>query len=248
MKIALKKTSLVDFPGRPGAVFFFTGCNLRCPWCQNQELIELSASTQITELIDLEKGLEHIVKRRSVLGGVVLSGGEPTMQRELPGITEEIKRLGLLVKLDTNGMNPDMLSLLFAKRVTHPDYIALDLKLAPHRYMELLPASQKEICSFNPGEALIESAALIRASGISHEYRTLALPDGVITEKDIEALAPLTDDAPWYFRPFRPGNCLDPAWDSYNEPGAASVKSLAHKAHELGKNAASWQPEPASHP
>jgi len=214
---------MLDYPGRLSSVFFFQGCNLRCPWCHNSELITSKADNLISE----EDALAHIRKRRSVLGGVVLSGGEPCHYEGLPGLIEKIKGFELPVKLDTNGTLPAMLENLFSREETRPAFLSLDLKIAPSRYGE-------------PGEKLLQSASLIRESGIEHEYRTLALPGGFITGEDIEALAPLADNAPWYFRPFRAGNCFDPVWDSLQEkPDEAEtrVKALAEKARELGKNA-----------
>ena len=163
-----------------------------------------------------------------------MSGGEPCLCRGLPDIITEIKKLALPVKLDTNGMFPEMLEKLFGREGTRPDYIALDLKVAPARYAELIPEkTRNDLC-----EKLIKSAALIRSSGISHEYRTLALPGGYISTEDIEVLAHLADNAPWYFRPFVGGNCLDPAWDILEEPVAearARLEALAGRARELGK-------------
>ena len=255
-KILLRKTSLVDYPGRISSVLFFYGCNLRCPWCHNHELFEATGEVDPDSLVTFEGALTHIRKRRSVLGGVVLSGGEPCCQAELPDIIREIKKLSLPVKLDTNGMFPAMLKELFNSKETKPDFIALDLKIAPYRYGELIalekvknhgaarsfnktsPASSVKLDDEIP-DNLIQSAALIREAGIEHEYRSLALPGGYFTEKDIEALAPLTDTAPWHFRPFRGGNCLDPAWDKLEEPVAearARAEVLAAKARELGKN------------
>ena len=200
---------------------------MRCPWCHNRELITGEAQ----DLTGIEDGLAHIRKRRSVLGGVVLSGGEPCLCEELPLIISEIKKIPLPVKLDTNGMFPAMLEKLFSRAETRPDYIALDLKIAPVRYVEL--ALEEE-----SGNNLTQSAALIRESGTAHEYRTLALPGGFIGAEDIEALAPLADNALWYFRPFAGGNCLDPAWDGLEEPAEearARLEALAEKARELGK-------------
>ena len=244
VKIALLKTSLNDYPGLVSSVFFFPSCNLRCPWCHNRDLVLGTA-----ELISIDEGLAHISKRRSVLGGVVLSGGEPCLNPELPDIIREIKNirlpagnLSLSVKLDTNGMFPRILEKLFSQEETRADYIALDLKTAPRRYRELLPAGNRQVSEsklFSPEEALTQSAALIRSSRIAHEYRSLALPNGFFTEKDIEALAPLVDNAPWYFRPFKAGNCLDPAWDSLEEnskDASSRADVLAIKARELGKN------------
>jgi pyruvate formate lyase activating enzyme len=226
----LRKTSLVDFPGKVSSVFFFSGCNLRCPWCHNPDLVTGGAQG----LIDPDTALAHIRKRRSVLGGVVLSGGEPCLHGELPEIIAEIKKLSLPVKLDTNGTVPDMLEKLIGSDETRPDYIALDLKIAPSRYAEIAVTPGQA-----PGDNLIKSAAIIRQSGIAHEYRTLALPSNHITGEDIEALIPLVDNAPWHFRLFRGGNCLDPAWDNLEENAAKArekAESLALNAREFGNN------------
>jgi pyruvate formate lyase activating enzyme len=232
VKVLLKKTSLVDFPGRVSSALFIEGCNLRCPWCHNRELV-LGETLNSTSP---EECLAHLRKRRSVLEGVVLSGGEPCFWDELPAFIGEIKKISLPIKLDTNGMFPAMLEKLFSREETRPDFIALDLKIAPSRYGELTGSASK---SSQIGDTLIQSAALIRASGITHEYRTLALPGGNITEKDIEELAPLADNSPWNFRPFRGGNCLDPSWDRLEEPDLEArirAETLAKKAREMGKN------------
>ncbi|MDR0761118.1 MAG: radical SAM protein, partial [Treponema sp.] len=179
--------------------------------------------------------LDHILKRRSVLGGVVLSGGEPTVHAGLGEIIRRIKALGVPVKLDTNGMNPSALERLFCREETRPDYIALDLKLPPERYGKLVPQSAPQTALPGSGEALAKSAALIRASGIDHEFRSLAFPNRYLRPEEIPAMAALVDDAPWYFRAFRPGNCLDPAWDSLDAPGPEETAALARKAREAGK-------------
>jgi len=225
IRIQLRKTSFVDYPGRISSVFFFYGCNLRCPWCHNRQLITGALEGDIS----LEDGLAHLHKREQVLGGVVLSGGEPCLYPDLPDIISEIKKTALPVKLDTNGMVPSLLEKLFAKEESRPDYIALDLKIAPERYVNL---TEKVT---DTSSLLRQSAEIIHKAGISHEYRTLALPEDFISEEDIEALAPLADDSPWYFRPFSGGNCLDPAWDDLESPSAGKVEALAKKARELGK-------------
>jgi pyruvate formate lyase activating enzyme len=225
--VNLRKTSLVDYPGRISAVIFLPGCNLRCPWCQNRELVLSEGPAGIT----LEEALGLIKRRRKLLGGVALSGGEPTLHRDLGDLIGKLHGIGLPVKLDTNGMNPPLLGELLGDRVSRPDYIALDLKLAPRRYIELLPPGRP---AFNPAAALAESAALIRSSGIPREYRSLALPG--FGPGDIEALAPLAEGGPWYFRPFAPGNCLDSAWNSLPPTGEKETAALAEAARRLGKN------------
>ena len=248
-KILLRKTSLIDYPGYVSSVLFFSGCNLRCPWCHNRELILGEGET----CVSVEACLAHIYKRKNVLGGVVLSGGEPCLWDDLGDLIQEIKKLSppgsgapLSVKLDTNGMFPSLLEKIFSREENRPDYIALDLKVAPDRYRELLPAGGMNLNNTDPGELLRKSAALIRSSGIDHEYRSLALPGNFFTENDVEALAPLVNDAvkeadkfPWYFRPFAGGNCLDPAWNNFEEPAGeatARAAALAEKARELWKN------------
>jgi len=174
----------------------------------------------------LAEALAHIEKRSNVLGAVVLSGGEPTLFPDIGELISRIKSLGLKAKLDTNGLRPDVLENLFAAEATRPDYIAMDLKTSPEKYVNLL-ATKTETA--DPGEALKRSAALIRASGIAHEFRSInlpckatllqdnaVLPDGgkmYFGEEDRAALAELADGSPWRIRPFVPGNCLDPAWD-----------------------------------
>jgi pyruvate formate lyase activating enzyme len=243
-RITLRKTSLIDYPGLVSAVIFFSGCNLRCPWCYNRELVDLKTPKQEGAIlgekvshvpvsggvpfISLDNALAHIEKRRKVLGGVVLSGGEPTLFAGLGELIRRLKSLGLKVKLDTNGTQPDVLETLFCTEKTRPDYVAMDLKLAPERYVELLafavddePAGGIGAVSAKlaPGAAVKKSAALIRASGIEHEFRSLALPAPYFDESDIIALKPLASGSFWRVRPFVPGNCLNPAWNAYEEGG-----------------------------
>jgi len=227
-RIQLRKTSFVDYPGRISSAFFFYGCNLRCPWCHNRQLI-IGGGEKNTSI---EAGLAHLRKRRPVLGGVVLSGGEPCLYADLPDIIKEIKKTGLPVKLDTNGMFPSLLENLFCREESRPDYVALDLKIAPNRYRYLLPQGAE---ASDPAPLLTQSARLISQAGISHEYRSLALGGAYFSESDIEELAPFADKSPWYFRPFSGGNCLDPAWDTIEKPSAERVEELAKKARELGK-------------
>ncbi|GHV16095.1 anaerobic ribonucleoside-triphosphate reductase activating protein [Spirochaetia bacterium] len=227
--MSLRKTSLVDYPGKVAATLFFPGCNLRCPWCHNRDLV-LREKAPGTDLVSLAEALSHIEKRRAVLGGVVLSGGEPCLFTGLADLIRHIKQMGLAAKLDTNGMVPQVLARLFQDEAARPDYIALDLKLAPERYGELLSG---RATMANPGEALKKSADLIRTSGITHEFRSLALPNGFFGPADIEALIPLAGNGTWHIRTFRPGNCLDPAWDELPGTGRGEAEALERMAREI---------------
>jgi pyruvate formate lyase activating enzyme len=231
--VSLRKTTLVDYPGRLALAIFFPFCNLRCPWCHNGALLDGTAERG--GLLALEAALLLIKKRAPVLGGVVLSGGEPTLYKKLPALIGEIKKLNLSVKLDTNGSNPAMLEKILKE--CPPDFIALDLKIAPARYAELALSASAE--TENIAEKLISSAELIRESGIDCEMRSLALPGGKFTAADIDALSPLAASAPWIFRAFRPGSCLDPSWNDFQATQAETVEAFAAYARSLGKNASS---------
>ena len=228
--IVLRKTSFLDYPGLISAVIFFPGCNLHCPWCHNRELVlntgmYKTGNDNKTDYIGLDNALLHIKDRKNVLGGVVLSGGEPTLYSGLGELVSAIKTMGLKCKLDTNGLLPDILETLIKIDETKPDYIAMDLKTSPFRYWELL---EKTVYPGNPEEAIQRSAALIRASGIEHEFRSINLPESTYSgqdhffgEKEKAAIALLAGDSVWNIRPFLPGNCLDPAWNhssQTNEP------------------------------
>jgi pyruvate formate lyase activating enzyme len=232
-KVGFRKTTLVDYPGQVAAAIFFPFCNMRCPWCHNGKLIVGEDGAEDgEELIPLNDVLLQIEKRKHVLGGVVLSGGEPTLYPPLPKLISEIKKLGLAVKLDTNGTTPDVLSQLLLSLETKPDYIACDLKIAPKRYAELCGgAEQKDLAA-----KLDESAEIIRQSGIEHEFRSLTLDPAFFSNTDIDSLAPLAGNSPWHFRPFRPGACLDEAWNEKSATTDEEHKKYVGYAQGLGKN------------
>jgi pyruvate formate lyase activating enzyme len=226
--ITLRKTSLIDYPGKISAVLFFSGCNLSCPWCHNSELVQ----GKLKDGVSLDEALLFLEKRKNVLEAVVLSGGEATLNKALPELITAIKKRNLLIKLDTNGMQPNMLEHLFQNDATKPDYIALDLKVPPNRYIKLAKNQSK----IDIGKLLKKSAALISRSEIEHEFRTLILPNNYLAENDIEAMAELVDDAPWIFRAFASGNCLDEAWNDYPSIFFDEHHPLIQRATSLGKN------------
>jgi pyruvate formate lyase activating enzyme len=211
MKAAFRKTSLVDYPGKVAAVLFFCGCNLRCPWCYNWELVTAPPE----DLTGLDEAFALIEKRKHLLGGVVLSGGEPTLIKELPEIIAVIKSLGLPVKLDTNGMLPDILKKICGNKDTVPNFIAMDIKLPPERYTELMAQKENVLdLSRTAASKIMESVSFIRESGIEHEFRALTLPAPYFSEKDLAAIKTLADET-LKIRPFRGGNCLDKTWNQY---------------------------------
>lgn len=127
--LGLSKTTLLDFPGHVAATLFIGGCNFRCPYCHNRDIVLKNES-----LIPLttEEIFAFLKKRRNVLTGVCITGGEPTLYPDLPDLIRQIKELGYLVKLDSNGTNPQMLHYLIDSGLI--DYCAMDIKNAPEKY------------------------------------------------------------------------------------------------------------------
>lgn len=163
MNIAgLIKSSLIDFPDKIAAVIFTQGCNFRCGFCHNPELLPFLDTPLMTE----EEVFGFLEKRLGKLDGAVISGGEPTTQPDLDIFVEKIKILGYILKLDTNGSNPKVLEKLFAKNLI--DYIAMDIKGDLDQY--------RNICGFKNYKSILESINLIIASGIDYEFRTTVLP------------------------------------------------------------------------
>ena len=157
----LNKTTLLDFPEHVAATVFTGGCNFCCPFCHNGDLV---LRPQGYPRIDEEEVLAFLKKRRGVLSGVCITGGEPTLQKDLPAFMKKVKELGYLVKLDTNGYRPDVLKGLMDAGL--PDYVAMDIKNSRKRYPETTGKDNLDV-------ALIEkSAELLMTGSIPYEFRT----------------------------------------------------------------------------
>lgn len=154
----LVKTTLLDYPGYVAATVFLGGCNMRCPFCHNASLI-----TSPEESYSIDEIFSFLRKRQGILDGVCVSGGEPTLQKDLPDFIREIKQLGYLVKLDTNGSNPSMLHLLIQEKLI--DYVAMDIKSSLTNY-ELCCGCQVDTA------AICHSINLLKSGIIAYEFRT----------------------------------------------------------------------------
>jgi pyruvate formate lyase activating enzyme len=207
VKFGLVKTSLIDYPGVIAAALFTRGCNLRCPYCHNPELVEGPAPAG---MLTCEEVLEFLHARRNVLEGVCLSGGEPLLQPQLPDFIREVRALGYKVKIDTNGSLPDILKTL------NVDYIALDIKTLPENSAAFLGKPEDD--GGEIAAALRESLSYVIASGIDHELRSTAAP-GIFLEEDIPRLAELSRGARRYIlAAMKPGLTLDPAYGQTQAP------------------------------
>ena len=128
----LQKVTLLDFPGKVACTVFLTGCNLRCPYCHNPDLVLPRRTMEST--ISEKEFFEFLLSRKGKLDGVCITGGEPTLYPSLPDLIRRIKEMGFLVKLDSNGTLPEMLEHLLREELL--DYVAMDIKNAPSRYAE----------------------------------------------------------------------------------------------------------------
>ena len=166
MKIAgLQKMTLLDYPGRVACTVFLQGCNFRCPFCHNSMLLPGTGEV----LMDDTELLAFLKKRVGLLDGVCITGGEPTLQKELPELLQAIKALGYAIKLDTNGSQPEMLKALVSAGVV--DYVAMDIKNSPRRYPET--AGMKE--SLLP--KVEESIRYLLSGVVDYEFRTTVVSE-----------------------------------------------------------------------
>lgn len=166
------KQSFIDYPGKMAAVVFTAGCNFRCWYCHNPELV-LPELINKNGLIPLESVLGYLTERKGWLEGVAITGGEPTLHADLPEFIQAIKSLGYLVKLDTNGSNPGMLSKILANKLI--DYVAMDIKnlLETEPYNQIINVEQPE----KMVEKVKASIEIIKLSGIAYEFRTTMIPE-----------------------------------------------------------------------
>lgn len=242
MLVGLQKTSLVNFPGRVCAAVFLPGCNLRCPFCHNAELacsgvVSGPQSAGDNEYVTLESVYDHLERRKSVLGGLAISGGEPLLSPVLGDLVRKARELGLGVKIDTNGTLADRLESILSDPDLRPDMIAVDVKTSPARYREL--AIEPEAGERSGAELLRSLAILERhASGTAGlkplrvEYRTVLVP-GLVARAELQEIAGLIPrTADWELANFVPGACLDPSWNDLEPYGPVAAGELV--AHAKG--------------
>ena len=159
----LIKTTLLDYPSHVAATIFLGGCNLRCPFCHNSSFLE-----HPVEEYTLEELFAFLKKRQGILDGVCISGGEPTFNPELPEFIKKIRDLGYLIKLDTNGTNPDMLEILMENYLL--DYVAMDIKSSLDEYEKCCG------CSVNLS-AILRSISILLEGRIPYEFRTTVVKE-----------------------------------------------------------------------
>ena len=186
MIAGLQKMTLLDYPGKVACTVFLQGCNYRCPFCHNSELLPRKGEEFMTE----EEFLSFLKKRQGLLDAVCVSGGEPTLCKDLPRLLKDIKDLGFLVKLDTNGSDPAMLKALVAEGLV--DYVAMDIKNCREKYAETVGI---------PGFDTVpveESVRLLQTGGVDFEFRTTVVKE-FHTAQDFVSIGQWLAGSPRYF-------------------------------------------------
>jgi pyruvate formate lyase activating enzyme len=217
----LEKNSLIDFPGKLSSVIFFSGCNFDCPYCHNPALAAGCRSR--SDMLNFEEVCCFLETRRGFLDGVVISGGEPTLQVDIMDVCRRIKQLGYAVKLDTNGSRPGVLQGLMDAELV--DYIAMNLKTDPLLYTSYI----KPDCDPDPIFTSIQS---IMESGIDYEFRTTCVKP-IVTRETIEKISRCIQNARLYvLQRFRNRDVLHPEFFSdceceYCDEELMQLKALA---------------------
>ena len=187
MKIyGLQKMTLLDFPGRVACTVFLGGCDYRCPFCHNFQLAEGSADA----VMDEAELFAFLERRRGLLDGVAVTGGEPCLHPGLPGLLRRIKAMGYAVKLDTNGAHPALLKAILDEGLA--DYVAMDIKNSPEKYARTVGLASVDLAPVR------ESVRLLMAGNVDYEFRTTVV-DELHEAADFEAIAAWIAGARRYF-------------------------------------------------
>lgn len=221
----LQKTSLIDYPDKISAIVFTVGCNFRCGYCHNPELV--SPPFPIFNMTE-EELFKFLQKRKKLLDGVTVTGGEPTLHEDLPEFLGKIKKLNFLIKLDTNGTNPEMLKKVIKEKLV--DYLAMDIKAPIDNYKDVVFAK----VDF---KKIKESIKIIMESGLDYEFRSTILPD-LHTFEDLLNMAKLVKGAKnYYLQRFESkGKLLDNEYFSKNSFSVQETEKMAKACLKYVKN------------
>ena len=220
----IEKLTTLDFPGHLAAVVFAPGCNFRCGFCHNPHLVDKNLLKETkNDLISEEAFFNFLNKRKGLLEGVCISGGEPTLQSDLVDFSLKIKNAGFLVKIDTNGANSKMLEALIKEKAV--DFFAMDIKTSLPNYKNLVEADF-------PMREIEKSKELVQNSGLSYEFRTTVIK-GIHTPKVFEEIGQWLESADeYYIQNFRNKTVLDEKYRNmkgFSDEELLQIKSLMEK-------------------
>lgn len=223
----LQRFTALDYPGKIAATIFTVGCNFRCPFCHNGEIVELGAENEY-EIIDEQEVLDFLKTRQGELDGVCITGGEPTLQKDLAEFIIKVKDLGFPVKLDTNGANYAVVENLVRRNLI--DYFAIDIKTAFQKYHRV--AAPKE-----GTQEILSSLELIIDNEIPLELRTTVAP-GIVGPEDFDDIISAICEKNQNILPrlyrysvqaFRPQKCLDKDYEKVYPYGDEVLEEIAVK-------------------
>lgn len=218
----LQKLTLIDYPNKMACIVFTVGCNFKCPFCHNASLVN---GTE--DYIDEESVLDFLKKRKGILEGVVITGGEPLLNGDIADFLEKIKQIGYPVKLDTNGTNPKLLKELVNKKLV--DYVAMDIKNSFENYISATGNVKLNL------EAINQSIDFLLEGAVDYEFRTTVVK-GIHTTQDIVSIAKRIKDANKYFlQQYKPSDeNLSP--DGLSEFSKEEMNALLLEASKYNSN------------
>lgn len=199
----IHKTSLIDYPGKICSILFTGGCNLRCKYCHNPDL---ACNNWNLKTLSNEEALSFIRKRKELIDGISISGGEPTLAKNITDFISSIKEISLAVKIDTNGLNPDVIEKLLKRDLL--DYVAIDIKTSPEKY-EFLTNRKIDFPHIK------ETVDIVRDSGVDYELRTTCIPHFVTLEDFSSIRREIGHVKKYYLQQFVNEKTLDPSFACY---------------------------------
>ena len=217
MKIGgMQKMTLLDYPGKVACTIFMSGCNFKCPFCHNRDLVFIPERYEYFDPADV---MDYLEKRKGLLDGVCISGGEPLLQENLETLIERIRDMGYLIKLDTNGAYPKRLKSVVNKGLV--DYVAMDVKNSPEKYAMTLGMNPD---SFSL-EPIRESVEFLKSGAVDHEFRTTVVKE-LHTAADLTAIAEwIGPDEKYYLQQYmNSDNVIQPGFSAYTKEEMNELK------------------------
>lgn len=215
----IQKTSLIDYPNKVASVLYTPGCNLRCPFCHNWRI----AMDPKPPFLQENVALGILEKRKKYVDAVVITGGEPTMHKELPRFLAKLKARGFLVKLDTNGFYPDVLE----ECLPYVDYVALDVKTSLDKYEQL---------GAKDTTGLMRTIKILKTGKVSYEFRTTVVPE-FVTAMDITRIGEFVKGARIHaLQQFRPQDTLDKRFEALKPYAPETMAEFAENMKNYAEN------------
>jgi pyruvate formate lyase activating enzyme len=215
----LQKISLIDYPNKVASVLYTPGCNLRCPFCHNWRIVVDPKPPFLHEAA----ALKILESRKKYVDAVVVTGGEPTMHKELPKFLAKLKKRGFMVKLDTNGFYPEVLE----ECLPYVDYVALDVKTSLEKYKQL---GTKDTAG------LMRTVEILKTGKVPYEFRTTAVPE-FVTAEDVKCIGEMVKGAKTHaFQQFVPQETLDKKFEGVKPYAPETITEFAETMKKYAEN------------